>query len=117
MAQRMTSGREPDDSDRPDARRNDTTPVQGERQRGVPRAPHEHDESADSQAGGDPSARRIGGPSARRLGEAAHADAERGVADTTRGAEMDATYHELRKGETPPKGDTPGKGDRELDRP
>jgi hypothetical protein len=102
MAERMTSGSAAG-SDRPDARRNDTEPAQGQRQREVPRMPHEHDESADSQAGGD--------ASSRSKGEAAYADVERGVADTTRGGEMDATYHELRKGETP------GKGDRELDRP
>ena len=67
----------------------DTVPVQGEKQQRAPRMPHERDESADQQASTEPSNRRVG--------EQAHADARRGVADTTRGAEADATYEKLRK--------------------
>lgn len=92
MRQRTT--RPPDTglgSDRPDARRNDTVPVQGEttRHHGVPRAPHEHDESSDSQERQDPAASRVAKAGAR--------DIERGVADTSKGAELDATYDKLRE--------------------
>lgn len=75
-----------------------TVTAQGEDQHAVPRMPHERDESADSQVRAE--------PSARRMGELARKDAERGVPDTTRGAELDATYHQLR--ETPP-GEAPDK--------
>jgi len=73
--------------DQPRAGDGNTRPVQGERQHGVPRMPHERDESADSQPGAQP---------AGRMGQAAHADAERGVEDTTKGAELDDTYDRLR---------------------
>ena len=56
----------------------------------APRLPHERDESADQQPAMEPSNARIG--------RAAQADAQRGVADTTKGAELDATYHQVRKG-------------------
>jgi hypothetical protein len=67
----------------------DTQMEQGETQRGVPRMPHERDESADSQAKAEPSHERIG--------RVAKKDADRGVADTTKGAELDATYDKLRE--------------------
>lgn len=67
-----------------------TSTVQGETQQPVPRMPHERDESADQQAQSEPSAKRVGC--------LAHDDIERGVADTTRGVELDATYHRLREG-------------------
>jgi hypothetical protein len=70
--------------------RGKTTMAQGEDQQEVPRMPHERDESADSQAQMEPSSRRIA--------QAAQRDAERGVADTTKGAELDATYDKLREG-------------------
>lgn len=73
----------------PDPKSGNTTLVQGETQRRVPRMPHERDESADGQARAEPSNRRVG--------ERAHGDAQRGVADTTRGAELDAAYEKLRK--------------------
>jgi hypothetical protein len=57
-----------------------------------PRAPHERDESADSQAGGEPSGRRVGG--------LAHDDVAQGRQDTSKGAETDAAYERLRR-ETP----------------
>jgi hypothetical protein len=50
MRERMTN---PPDTgiggDKPDARANDTVMQQGENQHGVPRMPHERDESADQQ--------------------------------------------------------------------
>ena len=78
--------------DRPDpGKGGDTQMEQGETQRAVPRMPHERDESASSQAAAE--------PSMRRTGEAGRADTERGVADTTKGAELDATYDKVRGGE------------------
>lgn len=74
--------------DRPEGR-GKTTMAQGEDQKEVPRMPHEHDESADSQAQME--------PSNRRMAQVAQRDAERGVADTTKGAELDATYDKLRE--------------------
>lgn len=68
-----------------------TIPVQGETQDAVPRMPHERDESADAQVRME--------PSAQRLGEVAHDDLEGGLVDTTKGAELDATYEQLREGE------------------
>lgn len=70
--------------------RSRTETQQGETQQTVPRMPHERDESADSQAREQPSADRIG--------SAAHEDVVRGVPDTSRGTETDATYHRLREG-------------------
>ena len=55
----------------------------------VPRAPHERDESADSQAADE--------PSGRRDGALAHADVVQGRTDTSKGAELDATYDRLRR--------------------
>ena len=69
--------------------RSRTETQQGETQQTVPRMPHERDESADSQAREQPCADRIG--------SAAHDDAVRGVPDTSRSAETDATYHRLRE--------------------
>jgi hypothetical protein len=90
MRERMTN---PPDTgvgaDRPDARCNDTVTQQGEDQQGVPRMPHERDESADQQASAE--------PSARRLAQAGQADVERGLSDTSKGAELDATYDKLRE--------------------
>ncbi|MBA2965689.1 MULTISPECIES: hypothetical protein [Ramlibacter] len=76
-------------ADRPDARRNDTVTQQGEDRHGTPRLPHERDESADQQASTE--------PSGRRMARAGRADVERGVTDTSKGAELDATYDQLRK--------------------
>ena len=67
----------------------DTRMQQGETQRPVPRMPHERDESADAQARAEPSQEHIG--------RVAKKDADRGVADTTKGAELDATYDKLRE--------------------
>ena len=90
MRERMT---DPPDTglgtDRPSSHPGNTSTAQGENQHEVPRMPHERDESADSQPSNEPSHRRVG-----RKGQA---DAERGVADTTKGAELDATYDRLRE--------------------
>jgi hypothetical protein len=66
-----------------------TIPAQGERQERTPRAPHERDESADSQERREPSQERIGG--------LAHDSIERGERDTDKGPVLDRTYRELRK--------------------
>ncbi len=93
MRERMTSP--PDTglgSDEPSQRDGNTTTAQGEDQHAVPRMPHERDESADSQPNQE--------PSNRRMAKKGQADVERGVADTSKGAELDATYEKLRGGET-----------------
>jgi hypothetical protein len=90
MPERRTDPPDPGaGNDKPEARRGNTTMAQGETQEAVPRMPHERDESADSQTRME--------PSNRRMGEKAQADAERGVADTSKGAELDATYDQLRE--------------------
>jgi len=66
-----------------------TVTAQAEKQEPQARLPHEHDESADSQAQENPSARRIG--------TIAHHDVERGRQDTSKAEELDATYHRLRQ--------------------
>lgn len=76
-------------TDKAAARKGDTTTAQGENQQPVPRMPHERDESADQQPKMEPSNERVG--------RAAQADTERGVADTSKGAELDATYDKLRE--------------------
>lgn len=91
MHNRMTSRRKPAaPSDKPNARRGLTQTEQGETQGTVPRTPNERDESSDSQARQEPSNERVG--------KIAQADAERGLADTTKGAELDSTYDRLREG-------------------
>jgi hypothetical protein len=67
-----------------------TVVSQGEHQAPKARMPHEHDESADSQSADE--------PSARRLGQIAHDDVVEGHQDTSKGPELDATYHRLRQG-------------------
>ena len=62
------------------AGRGDTVPQQGtneERQRGVPRAPNDHDESADSQSQDE--------PSQQRMGELGRKAVESGQVDTDKG--------------------------------
>lgn len=75
----------------------ETTTVQGEKQQPRPQMPHERDESTNSQAAGDPSARQVG--------TIAHDDAESGKQDTTKGAELGATYDRLRKSTDTPEKD------------
>lgn len=77
-------------NDKPKGGAGNTTMSQGEDQHAVPRMPHERDESADQQPAMEPSNERVG--------RAAQADAQRGVADTSKGAELDATYDKLREG-------------------
>ncbi len=74
--------------DHPDAGQGDTQMEQGETQRGVPRMPHERDESADSQHRME--------PSNERMARAAQKDVERGLQDTSKGAELDDTYERVR---------------------
>lgn len=64
--------------------RGDTVTAQGENQAQKPRMPHEHDESADSQA---PEASSI-----RRMGEIAQKDVEEGQPDTDKGPPLDEAY-------------------------
>lgn len=79
-----------------EAPRGITRPVQGDRQQGAPRAPHERDESSDSQTGGEPSMRGVGDAS-QNVGEIAHDDLESGRVDTDMGPPLDDTYHRIRK--------------------
>ena len=69
--------------------RGDTETAQGENQAPKARTPNERDESADSQSSES--------PDIRRMGDLAHDDAADGLKDTTKGAELDATYHRVRK--------------------
>jgi hypothetical protein len=91
MRERMTN---PPDTgtggDKPDARANDTVMQQGENQHGVPRMPHERDESADQEGQQE--------PSAHRMASAGQKDVEAGRTDTSKGVELEATYDKLREG-------------------
>ena len=80
----------------PSRRRQGNTAVsQDETRKGTaPRAPHERDESADSQAPGE--------ASAQRLGQAAQDDIERGVVDTDKGPVLDQVYDKVREGADDP---------------
>lgn len=78
--------------DKAPARQGNTIPVQGDKQERSLRAPHERDESADNQAGNE--------PSAQRMAELGREDVERGVVDTGKGPVLDETYEKLRE-ETP----------------
>ena len=93
MHNRMPSRRRANPGSGP-APEGNTTPVQGETQQRAPRAPHERDESADSQAASEPSGRRIG--------QAALEDVERGVVDTDKGPVLDQTYDKVREGADDP---------------
>jgi len=70
-----------------------TIPMQGETQERVPRMPHERDESADSQAPGD--------PLSQRRGEMAYDDLREGQVDTDKGPVLDATYEPMRQDDEP----------------
>ncbi|HZY17223.1 MAG TPA: hypothetical protein VFE82_02020 [Ramlibacter sp.] len=90
MRERMTNPPEPGTGgEQPSARDNNTRMEQGENQHEVPRMPYERDESVDSQPEQEPSMRRVA--------KAGQADAEHGVTDTSKGAELDATYDKLRE--------------------
>lgn len=90
MRERMTN---PPDTglggDQPVGDKGKTVPAQGENQHAVPRMPYERDESSDTQTRQE--------PSNERMGQIGRSDAERGVADTSKGAELDATYDKLRE--------------------
>ncbi len=89
MRERMTSL--PDTglgTDRPEQRKGNTHRAQGEDQTVRPRVPAERDESADQQAGHD--------ETLHAKAELARRDLERGLTDTSKGAELDATYDRLR---------------------
>ncbi|MBL0421427.1 hypothetical protein JI739_13790 [Ramlibacter sp. AW1] len=75
--------------DRPTSQGN-TQPAQGETQQPVPRRQYERDQSADSQVADNPSMGSIG--------RIAQTDAERGVADTSKGKELDETYQRQKPG-------------------
>ena len=77
-----------------DAVQGNTIPAQGETQDRVPRTPNERDESADSQGAQEASAQRIG--------RQAQQDIERGLVDTGKGPELDATYDKVRDGASAP---------------
>lgn len=90
MNQRMQDERE---QPAPKPSEGDTVSAQGDRQAPRARTPNERDESADSQAGDN--------PQARRKGEMAHDDVMDGQQDTSKAQEMDATYHRVRQGSEP----------------
>jgi hypothetical protein len=81
-----------------------TTTAQGENQVPKARMPHERDESSDSQAADN--------PSARRMGEIAHDDVMEGQQDTSKAQEMDATYHKVRQGAEPAPKEKPDRNQR-----
>jgi hypothetical protein len=93
MHNRLPSRRRPDrgTGKGAPAPQGNTIPAQGETQAAVPRMPHERDESADDQVRKE--------PSAQRMGQVAHDDIERGLVDTSRSVELDATYEKIREGD------------------
>jgi hypothetical protein len=97
---RKDEGREPagrmeteERHETPSPKGGNTVTAQGETQQPKAQLPHERDESANSQAGEN--------PSARRMGEIAHDDVVEGQQDTSKAQELDATYHAVRKGADP----------------
>jgi hypothetical protein len=91
----------------PPPSRGNTVAAQGQTGRQVPKArmPHERDESSDSQAADN--------PQGRRMGAMAHDDLAEGQQDTSKGQEMDATYHRVRQepAVAPDKPDAKPRGD------
>lgn len=75
--------------DAPPPARGSTVTGQGETQSPKAQTPNERDESSQDQAADN--------PSARRMGELAHESLQRGERDTTKGNELDATYHRTRE--------------------
>lgn len=73
-----------------------TVTAQGENQAPKARMPHERDESSDSQAADD--------STARRMGQIAHDAVVDGEQDTSKARETDATYHRLREDADKPRG-------------
>jgi hypothetical protein len=87
--------------DAPSPARGNTVTAQGETQQPKAQMPHERDESANSQAADN--------PSARRMGEIAHDDVMEGQQDTSKAQELDATYHAVRQGSEPAPVDKPNR--------
>jgi hypothetical protein len=85
----MSRMKEERHEDVPPPSRGNTVSSQGENQAPKARMPHERDESSDSQGGDN--------PSARRMGQIAHDDVMEGQVDTSKGPELDATYHRTRE--------------------
>lgn len=90
MSKRMQGERE---DQAPEPSEGNTVSAQGDRQAPRARTPNERDESADSQSGDD--------PQARRMGEMAHDDVMEGQQDTSKSQEMDATYHRVQQTSEP----------------
>ena len=67
-----------------------TKAMTGVPQQHAPATPDERDESAHSQAPGE--------PSGQRMAQAAGEDVERGVVDTDKGPVLDQTYEKIREG-------------------
>ncbi|HET8744215.1 MAG TPA: hypothetical protein VFM98_01320 [Ramlibacter sp.] len=88
----------------PSPARGNTVTAQGETQQPKAQMPHERDESAASQASED--------PTARRMGRMAHDDLMEGQQDTSKSQELDATYHEMRKGTDAKPTDKPNRNER-----
>lgn len=78
----------------PERPQGQTLPVQGEKQERVPRAPHERDESADSQSAAEAAGHEVG--------KIAHDDLMEGQADTGKGPVLDAAYDKVREGASQP---------------
>ncbi len=87
---RSEEEREPDSAR---VKHGDTVVAQGETQSPKPRSPHEHDQSVDSQAADNPGMGRVG--------KMAHDDLAEGLQDTTKGQELDATYHRVQQSSDP----------------
>ena len=81
------------ESDGAHPRHGDTVVAQGETQSPKARQPRERDESADSQSAESPSMGRVGA--------IAHDDVAEGLQDTTKGQELDATYHRVQQTSDP----------------
>ena len=76
-------------------RQGTTATSKDETRKGIaPRAPHERDESSDSQESGDASNSHVG--------QTAHDDVERGVVDTDKGPVLDQVYDKVREGADDP---------------
>jgi hypothetical protein len=94
MQNRRPSRQRPGAAKAPAPERGNTVPVQGETQDRVPRAPHERDESADSQGASE--------ASQPRMAQVAREDTERGVVDTDKGPVLDQAYDKVREGADDP---------------
>jgi hypothetical protein len=84
--------------------RGNTVTAQGEDQVPKARQPHERDESADSQAADS--------DSIRHMGAVAHDAATSAQQDTTKGKELDATYHQLQQSSEPAPQDKQNRSER-----